>query len=49
MGNFKGKPDNTKVSTFEKHRQLNFATSSMKGWRPFMEDAHLAIYPFMGQ
>ncbi len=29
----------------EKHRRLSFATASMRGWRPYMEDTDVAIYP----
>lgn len=47
MGNMRDQPNKEKVSYGEKNKKLSFATCSMCGWRPFMEDAHLAIDPFL--
>lgn len=46
MGNIREKPDKTKKTEVFRHKKLTYVTSSMCGWRAYMEDYILAIYPF---
>lgn len=45
MGN-NGQAKIEKVSHSETYKDINYATSSMQGWRPTMEDGHLALCPY---
>lgn len=42
MGQLRQVPLTTKQTEEGSNERLNFAVSSMCGWRPFMEDAHIA-------
>ena len=46
MGNYRDKPDKHKTTDVHRFDKLSYAISSMCGWRMFMEDAHIAEYPF---
>jgi hypothetical protein len=46
MGNIREKPEKTKTTEVFRHKKLTYVSSSMIGWRSFMEDQMVAIYPF---
>lgn len=46
MGNIREKPEKTKTTEVFRHKKLTYVISSMCGWRTYMEDYILAIYPF---
>lgn len=46
MGNIREKPDKTKDTEVFRHKKLTFVKSSMIGWRQYMEDVILSIYPY---
>jgi hypothetical protein len=46
MGNIREKPEKSKNTQVYRHKKLTYVTSSMCGWRTYMEDSTLAIYPY---
>lgn len=46
MGNIREKPEKTKNTEVFRHKKLTYTLSSMCGWRSFMEDSVMAVYPF---
>jgi hypothetical protein len=46
MGNIREKPEKSKDTKVHRHKKLTYVTSSMCGWRAYMEDSILAIYPY---
>ena len=46
MGNLREKPEKSKDTEVFRHKKLTYVRSSMCGWRAFMEDSILSVYPF---
>lgn len=44
MGSMRSEPETKKYTVVENHPTLQFAVSSMCGWRQYMEDAHIAKF-----